>query len=184
MKEKQERYFDALYEVAKAVNSSLDTDEVLARIVAATTEATGAKGCSVLLLDDERKELTHSATHGLSDDYLHKGEILADRSLARALQGETVVVSDVSTDSRIQYPAEAVKEGIGSLLCVPLAVRDQIIGEMRIYRSQQQDIPPDMVKLLTAVASLSAIAIENSRIHDSLRKAHDVCLRELWHWQP
>lgn len=184
MDEAQNRYFDALYEVARAVNSSLNREEVLATIVAAAATATGAKACSLLLLDAEKKKLVHSADHGLSEEYLSKGEVMAERSLADALKGETVVVSDVSTDPRMQYPAEAVREGIGSVLCVPLAARDRIIGEMRTYHSQKQDFPTDTIKLLHAVASLSAIAVENSMIHDSLKRAHDVCLRELWHWQP
>ena len=94
------------------------------------------------------------------------------------------MISDVTNDPRIQYPAEAVKEGIGSILCVPLSVRNIAIGEMRIYASQKQDFPTDTVKLLTAIASISAIAVENSNIHDSLKKAYEVCQRELWHWQP
>ena len=184
MEETQNTYFNALYDVAKAVNSSLETTEVLAAIVAATTEATGAKGCSLLLLDEEGKELVHSADHGLSQEYLSKGEIVADRSLAGALEGETVVVSDVADDPRIQYPAEAMAEGIRSILCVPLMSRDRVIGEMRTYHAEQQEFSADTKRLLHAVASLSGIAIENSKIHDSLKRAHDACLRELWHWQP
>ena len=184
MEEAQGRYFDALYQVAKAVNSSLNTEEVLATAVQATTEATGARGCSLLLLDADRNELVHSAAHGLSEEYLRKGGVIADRSLADALRGETVMVTDVSSDPRIQYPAEAADEGIGSMLCVPLAARDHIIGEMRIYHAQKQDFSADTVKLLQAVASVSALAIQNSRMHDSLKTAHDACLRELCHWQP
>ncbi|MEE8372422.1 MAG: GAF domain-containing protein [Dehalococcoidia bacterium] len=184
MVESQARYFDALYDVARAVNSTLHAEEVLSTIVKAATEATNAKGCCLLLLDDEKKRLVHSADYGLSDNYIRKGELLADRSLADTLKGEPVAVTDVSSDPRIQYPAEAAQEGIGSLLCVPLAARNVTIGEMRIYRAEKQDFPADMVKLLTAIANLSAIAIDNSRIHESLKKAHDVCRMELWHWQP
>lgn len=184
MEEAWDRYFDALYEAAKTVNSTLKADEILSRIVGAATEATNAKGCSLMLLDAEQKRLIHSASCGLSDQYLRKGEVMADRSLADALKGEPVAVSDVSNDPRIQYPAEAVKEGIGSMLCVPLVAKDKAIGVMRAYYSQKQDPPGHTVNLLTAIANLSAIAIENSRMHDSLRKAYDVCQRELWHWQP
>ena len=180
----QDSYFNALYNVAKAVNSAIETPEVLAAIVAATTEATGAKGCSLLLLDEEGKELVHSADHGLSQEYLSKGEIMAERSLAGALEGETVVVADVANDPRIQYPAEALAEGIRSILCVPLTSRGQVIGQMRTYQADMQEFSADTKKLLDAVASLSGIAIENSKIHESLKRAHDACLRELWHWQP
>jgi len=184
MDEAQNRYFDALYEVARAVNSSLNREGVLATIVAAAATATGAKACSLLLLDAEKKKLVHSADHGLSEEYLSKGEVMAERSLADALKGETVVVSDVSTDPRMQYPAEAMVEGIRSILCVPLMSRDHVIGQMRTYHAEQQEFSAGTKKLLHAVASLSGIAIENSKIHDSLKRAHDACLRELWHWQP
>lgn len=184
MEESQARYFDALHEAAKAINSTLNLDELLAKIVKTTTEATRAKGCSLMLLDEEKKYLIHTATYGLSQQYLHKGVIMADRSLADALKGEPVAVSDVANDPRLQYPAEAVKEGIRSMLCVPLAVRDIVIGVIRIYSSRKQDFSTEEVKLLTAIANLGAIAIQNARMHDSLRKAYDTCRQELWHWQP
>ncbi len=185
MEKLEARYFDAFYEAAKAINSTLKADEVLSTIVKTTAMATEAKGCSVLLLDDEKKQLVHKADFGLSDKYLHKGELIANRSLADTLKGETVVVSDASNDPRVQYPAEKVKEGIASIISLPLTARDVVIGEIRVYFSHKQDaFPRDMIRLLTAVANLSAIAIENSGMYESLKKAHDVCQRELWHLQP
>jgi GAF domain-containing protein len=184
MQELEARYFDALYEAAKAINSTLNPDEVLSIIVRATTEATDAKGCSVVLLDDERKHLVHRATYGLSDRYLRKGVIEADRSLADALKGEPVVVSDVSNDPRLQYPAEAVEEGIASMLSVPLVGRKVIVGVVRIYSSHRQEYSAETIKLATAIANLSAIAIENARMFGSLKEANQVCRRELAYWQP
>lgn len=184
MKELGGRYFDVLYEVARTINSTLDAEEVLRMIVKSATEETGARGCSLLLLDADKKCLLHSSSYGLSEEYLHKGDVTADRSIADALKGEPVVVTDVSNDPRIQYPVEALKEGIGSMLCVGLYVGGTPIGVMRIYRSGKGDFSADTVKLVSAIANLSAVAIKNSRTHDSLRKAHEVCQRELWYWQP
>ena len=180
----QARYFDALLQAAEAINSSLKADEVLATIVGAATEATGAKGCSLMLLDEEKKYLVHTATFGLSQQYLHKGVIMADRSLADALEGEVVTVSDVSNDSRLQYPAEAEKEGIQSMLCVPVAIRGVLMGAIRIYRSQKGAFSDSDVRLLSAIANLSAIALQNARMFASLREAYETCRLELWHWQP
>lgn len=70
------------------------------------------------------------------------------------------------------------------MLCVSLDARGVVLGTIRIYRSQKGDFSEPDVKLLTALANLSAIAIQNARMHDSLRQAYDTCRAELWHWQP
>ena len=184
MKDVRVRYFDALHEAAAAINSALDLGEVLATIVRATAEVSRVKGCSLMLLDDDKKHLVHTASYGLSDEYLQKGAIMADRSLADALKGEPVVVSDVANDARLQYPAEAIREGIGAMLCTPLKARDRLIGVIRIYSSRKGDFSESVIELLTAIANLSVIAIQNARMYDSLKKAYQVCQRELWHLQP
>jgi len=142
------------------------------------------KGCSVLLLDEEKKYLEHTASYGLSDQYLRKGEVVADRSLADALKDAVVTVPDVADDPRLQYPGEAVEEGIASMLCAPLAAKGVMMGVIRIYSAEKGDFSSSVVELLTAISSLSAIAIQNARMYDSLKKAHQVCQRELWHLQP
>lgn len=178
------QYFNALHESAKAINSSLRTHEVLSTIVRVTAQAIGAKGCSVMLLDDQRKYLVHTATYGLSDEYLNKGVLMADRILDDTMKGKPIVVPDVSNDPRIQYPMEAVKEGVASMLSVPLRLGDEFIGVIRIYSSEKQEFGSDTINLLTAIGELGAIAIEKAKMYDSLRKAHEVCLTELGYWQP
>lgn len=137
-----------------------------------------------MLLDDALTHLVHTATYGLSDQFLSKGVISADRIMIETTGGKPVVVSDVSNDPRIQYPQETMKEGIFSELSVPLYLRDRITGVLRIYSGKRQEFSADVIKLLSAIADLSAIAIENARMHESLKKAHDVCLTELGYWQP
>lgn len=60
------------------------------------------------------------ASHGLSEEFLNKGPVSADKSVVQALNGETVVIKDVRTDKRVQYRKEIKKEGIVSMLCVPV----------------------------------------------------------------
>lgn len=178
------RYFDALRQASEAINSTLSVNDVLDTIVRTTTEVTRVKGCSLMLFDEDKKNLKHTASYGLSDQYLNKGVIMADRSLSDALKGEVVVIPDTSSDKRLQYPAEAVREGINSILCAPLIARGKTIGIIRIYSAQKGDFSESAVELLTAIANLSAIALQNAKIYDSLMQAHKVCQQELWHWQP
>lgn len=178
------RYFDALRRAAEAVNSSLRLDEVLQIITSVTTQAVRVKGCSILLLDEGGHRLVHTGSHGLSEEYLRKGAVSADHSVAEAFKGSTVAVCDVSVDPRVQYPLEASREGIASMLSAPLVVRGKVIGVIRIYSAERGDFSESVVELLEAIANLSAIAIENARMYESLRQAHEVCLQELWQLQP
>jgi GAF domain-containing protein len=184
MGEARVRYFDALRRAAEAVNSSLKLDEVLQTIATVTTQAVRVKGCSILLLDEGSHCLVHTASHGLSDDYLRKGAVSADRSVAEALRGSPVAVCDVSVDPSVQYPLEAGREGIASMLSAPLVVRGKVIGVIRIYSAEKGDFSQSVTELLEAIANLSAIAIENARMYESLKQAHEVCLQELWQLQP
>lgn len=177
-------YLSALHEAAKALNSMLTTEEVFSTIVRVTSVATKAKGCSLMLFDDKKKYLTRKATYGLSDEYLSKGLAMVGPILDDVMKGKAIIVSDVTADPRVQHPKEAVKEGIASMLGVPLNLKDTPIGVIRIYSSKKQEFDEEVINLLSAITELSAIAIERAKMYDSLKKAHDVCLQELAYWQP
>jgi len=177
-------YLGAVHEAAKIINSTLRIEEVLSTIVKVASKETNAKGCSIMLLDVNNKSLEHTQTYGLSDEYLRKGVIMADYVLEDTMKGEPIMVRDVTEDPRIQYPAAALKEGIASMLSVPLNLKGTTIGVVRTYFSEKQEFSADKIKLLSAITDLSAIAITNARMHDSLKKAHEVCTEELGYWQP
>ena len=177
-------YLSAVLEAAKIINSTLRTEEVLFAIVKTVTEETNAKGCSIMLLDITNKYLEHRYTYGLSDEYLHKGVIIADVLLEATMKGQPIMVPDVTKESRIQYPKEALKEGIASMLSIPLCLKGESLGVLRVYFSEKQEFSADTMKLLSTIAELSAIAIANAKMYDSLKKAHQVCMNELAYWQP
>lgn len=115
-----EHHYKILYEIAKELTSSLVTDKVLSSMVESITKAMGIKGCSLLLLTPDRKQLIHSISYGLSDWYLKKGPVRADAIIPEVLQGKPVAILHVSQDPRIQYREEARREGIASILSIPL----------------------------------------------------------------
>jgi len=107
-----ERYYQELYEVAAVLNSARDSQAVLHAIVACVAKAVGAKGCSLMLLMPDKKVLLHTAAYGLSDWYVRKGPVSADKSISESLEGKPVAVFDATKDERIQYREQAKKEGI------------------------------------------------------------------------
>jgi signal transduction protein with GAF and PtsI domain len=172
----------ALYEVGKLITSSLDLPRVLDLIVKNAAAAMGVKGASILLLDRKKKTLEVSATYGLSETYLKKGPISADKSITDCLRGRVVSITDVLRDKRIQYPRAALKEGISSLLCVPLRLKDEIIGVLRIYAAKQEKFLRDEIEFLSVLADFGAVAIENATLYRKIKVDYDDLVKEVWRW--
>jgi signal transduction histidine kinase len=164
-----------LYETSRAVNSSLNLPQVLSTIVRQATEAMGVKASSIRLLDEERRFLEVSAAYGLSDAYLTKGQVDPQRGeMSRlALQGKPVALLDATVDPRFQYPEEARKEGIRSVLSVPMMLLDQAIGVLRVYTAEVRHFTAEETEFLVALASQGAAAIQNARAFRQLQELEE-----------
>ncbi len=160
-----------LYNIARAATSTLDLPAVLQTIAESTARAMSAKACSIRLLDESRGSLHISAVEGLSEAYLSKGDVEVARSPVdrTALQGWPVRVPDVATSQSVQYPDEMVREGIQSMLVVPLNLRGTAIGVLRLYSATPREFSDDDVGFLMAIAGQGATAIENARSFSHLQ---------------
>lgn len=173
-----------LAEVAQAISSSLDLDKVLQSIVRCAAETLNFKGASVRLLDEEGKRLEIKATHGLSEAYLEKGEVAVEKSpLDREiLSGKAVRVTQEEMDSKLQYPEETRREGIRSMFGLPLQIKGKPVGVLRVYASVPYRFTADDEEFLTALANQGAIAIENARLFEQLRKTYEDLTHDVWKW--
>lgn len=171
-------YYKALYQIAVEVTSRTDTAGVLDSIVQSTAAAMGAKGCSLMLLSPDRKHLLHTAACGLSDSYIKKGPVDVGPILSEVLKGNPVAVYDVSTDQRVHYRAQAINEGIASMLSLPLVAGNDIIGVLRIYTDKPRRFIPDDIEFLTLVAGLGGIALRKARHHESKERLYEERLEE------
>ncbi|MFH1487032.1 MAG: HAMP domain-containing sensor histidine kinase, partial [Chloroflexota bacterium] len=82
---------------------------------------------------------------------------------------KAVAVLDACEDPRVQYREQARREGIASLLCVPVILRQQIVGVMRLYTSEPRHFTDEDARFLTAVANLGAIALNNAKLYEEIR---------------
>lgn len=174
------RLFQTLYHVARTVNSSLDIMQVLQTVVASTAEALDARACSLRLLGPDGKHLMFGAAYGLSPAYRAKGPVLLAQSGVDALalqSSRTLVIEDARSDLRFQYPEEAREEGIVSVLVAPMKVQDQAIGVLRVYSATPRSFTGDERELAEAIASLSAMAIENGRLYERLNRNYQAALQ-------
>ncbi len=178
----QERnYYHELYEIAAEINAAGTTDKVLQSIVQGVCQTMKAKGCSLLLLSQDKKSLIHTISHGLSPAFTEAGPRSVEKSLPETVvgKGRVAIVYDIAREKdRVQYPEQAMKEGLVSILAVPVRLRDDIIGQLRIYTGEPRHFSDDDIYFVQAVANLGAIAMDNTRLYESCQKAYDALTRD------
>ena len=162
-------YLLALMRIIKAISSSRDLKEVLSRIAKSICETTGSKGCTLMLLNERDQSLEIKSSFGLSDRYVEKGPVSADRSISDTLHGKTVIIEDAARDPRIQYPEEAKREGVASIVSTPMILRGTIIGVLRLYTSVPCRFTEEDIDFLSALAIQSGLAIENAKLHELMK---------------
>ena len=167
--------YETLIRITKAISMIRDPEEIVLITVEGVTNALKLKGCALFLFSAKSEELKLASSYGLSDEYLDKGPVSALRSIASALQdGQPVAIFDVADDPRVQYPEAAVKEGIASILSVPIIIGENIIGCMRVYTAESWEFTLDDVNFVQAVAQVVGMALEMCRINKGLRDSIDI----------
>jgi signal transduction histidine kinase len=161
---------ELLHEVANITSSTLGLKPRLDFICGSVRELMGVKGVTVRLLNDRTGKLELMSSCGLSPEYLNKGPVDADKSLAGVLKGEPQFVADAPHDPSAQYPQEAAREGIVSILSFPLQGRRKVIGALRLYTAAKREFTAEEMDFLSSLAGQGAIYIENARIYDALKK--------------
>jgi FixJ family two-component response regulator len=160
----------------KQIASSLNLSEVLDLVAAGVVKGMGLgiKGSAIALLDPKKSQLKVVAHQGLSREYLEKGPIDSSRSLGEMiLKGEYIWIRDITQDPRVQYPEAARREGIASILSVPLTVKNEVIGALRVYTGEPREFDPEEIRCLHRFAEQAALAIENARTYEDIKKKYE-----------
>ncbi|MGH7251591.1 MAG: GAF domain-containing protein [Nitrospiraceae bacterium] len=157
---------DTLSQVSETVASNRLIEDVLQLIVTMTAQMMNSKICSLMLLDPPSGELRIVATQSLSELYRRKPNLKVGQSISgRAVQERRpVTVLDVNRERDYMYPEIARKEGLCSLLSVPMLIRDRAIGVINSYTSIPHVFSTEEIKVLQAIANQAAVAIENTKL--------------------
>jgi GAF domain-containing protein len=166
--------YETLLKITKVISHSRNPEEVVLMTVESIKTALDVKGCSVFLINRKTDELEVAASYGLSDEYINKGPVSALRSIALSLEEGPVAIYDVSDDPRIQYPDAAKKEGIASILSVPIVVAGRLIGALRIYTSEHWEFTLEDVNFVQAMAQIAGMAIEMARQYKGLKDSIEI----------
>ena len=160
------RQIDTLSQVSETVTSNRLIDDILQLIVTMTAQMMNSKICSIMLLDQPTGELRIVATQSLSEEYRRKPNLKIGQSISGRVVQERrpIIVPDVTRERDYMYPDMAGKEGLCSLLSVPMLIRDKAVGVINSYTSVPHAFTADEVKLMQAIANQAAIAIEHTTL--------------------
>jgi GAF domain-containing protein len=178
----EKTYYQSLYQLAATLNSARSPENILRSIVEDVAKAMDAKGCSLLLLTPDKEALLRIAAYGLSNWYVRMGPVSTDKSMSDTLTGKAVAVLDATTDDRIQFRKQVQQEGIASILSVPVKLREEVIGVMRVYTSEPRRFNDADIYFAGAAANFGAIALESARFYQSLQKDYDDFREGLLQW--
>jgi len=167
--------FESLTHVSRAINSALNLDDALNSITREASELMRAKMCSLMLLDEAREWLDVRASHGAGEAYLHKPRLSVGESFVGVVvrRRKPLQLENVQSAGQYQNVDVARREGLVSLLSVPLLFGGRAIGALNVYTGQPYNFSNEEVRILSMFAELSAIAIEKARLYERVVDVED-----------
>ena len=170
MDQKLERklYLGHFRAICHAISTYEDLNVLTNHLAEGTSRRFKAKGCSIMLLDERDDQLYPVSSYGISEDYLTKGPIFMDDKHSAIRKGEPVLVEDMQNDPRVQYPEAAAREGIISMLSIPIKCREAIIGVIRIYQGKPRLIHEEDIETLCVMSEHLGLVIENNGLKNFL----------------
>ncbi len=162
------RLFESLASVSRTINSTVNLDDALSVITREACVLMQAKMCSLMLLDESREWIELRASFGAGEAYINRPRLSVEEILLGIVvrRKKPLQVANVQVSSRYQSVEVAQREGLVALLSVPLLYGGQAIGTLSVYTGQPYSFSNEEIHILSALAELSAIAIQKARLYE------------------
>jgi signal transduction histidine kinase len=165
-----------ILEISKALMSEINLERLARLALETVQQELKADRVSLMLLDEERQELSISAAFGLSDEVTTTTRVKMGQGLAGlAAQRREPILASEQTEDDPAIRASLAQSDVGSAICVPLLLRDRVLGVLNASRllggvlsSSKGGAPfrQDDVDLLSILGGQIAVAIENARLFE------------------
>jgi signal transduction histidine kinase len=164
------REINALLEISKAITSGLYLEDVLRLIVTVTANVMDSKICSLWILDEREQKLKLKATQSISEEYLKERSLGLGEGVVGhvALHNQPMAIVDVLKEPLYKEKELARREGLVSMLSVPMCIKEKVIGVINCYTSYPRTFSKSEEEMLLTVANQAAICIENSGLMETL----------------
>ena len=164
------RLLETLLSVGQTINSTINVNDVLQVVTREACVLMGAKMGSILMLDPKGEWLELRAHHGAGPAYINKPKVSVEDSFLGIVvrRKKPMQLENVQMSGFYQNTTVARQEGLVSLLSAPLIFSGQAIGALNIYFDRRHSFSNEEIHILSALAELSAIAIEKARLYERI----------------
>ncbi len=165
-----------LLEISVTLNSTLELNRLLQFIMDSTADLVDSEGASILLVDENTKDLFFAAATGTNPEELRKIPVPMEGSIAGTVfkEDRPLIINEVAQDPRhFQQVEEKTKLSTRSLAAVPMRMRDEVIGVLEAINKRNGAFEKRDLDTLGIVASQAAVAINNARLLNALKKAYE-----------
>lgn len=159
-------YFETFQEVGRAVLSVLSFREVTHLIAKRIVSALHLKASALLLVNEDSGDMEVAASHLLSRDSVAREPWASDAGIAEVRKGRSFLTR-TSEEEDADYRDYLQSEGIGSILSVPMILGSEVIGGLRLYTEDEREYSDDALELISALAEIGAIALDNARLFEA-----------------
>lgn len=153
-------YLKHFKSISLAIATYEDFTQLVNHLAEGLCRTFGVKGASIMILDEIEQELFRVSSHGISEAYVEKGPVFADPKKCAFYTGKVEVVEDFQSDERVQYPEAAAREGIVSMMSIPIKYHNINTGLIRIYHSDRLCMHDEDVDSLKVMACQLGVVIE------------------------
>jgi len=155
--------------VNKAITASDNLEIMCTHLTQLLVTTLEIKGCSIFILNPESHELEILTSFGLSISYLNKGPVLTTKSIADSIKGIPIIVRDINRSDKLQYPENAIAEGIGAIVSLPIKFRSRVIGAIRLYHHEPWDLSERDIAFLQCLADNVGLSMTYTRLLNALQ---------------
>jgi transcriptional regulator with GAF, ATPase, and Fis domain len=168
--------------VTRAIAESNNLEIMAKHLAQLIIGALEIKGATIFATNTETKELEVLGSFGLSIRYMNKGPLYINRSIKSVEKRKAVVVRDVKNSDLLQYSADAIQEGIGAIVSVPIAFNERVIGVLRLYHHEVWDISDRDLDSLFVLAEIIGLAMMYARMNNAIHEVKNIVgdVHEAW----
>jgi signal transduction histidine kinase len=165
-----------LVEISVTLNSTLDLTRLLQFITHSAADLVDSRAASILMVDDKTKDLYVAAATDMDPGELPRVPVPRDGSIAGTIlrQDRPLILNNVvGAESGFREVGTPVRGEVRTLIGVPLRIKDRVTGVLEAVNKHDGIYDETDLQILTNVASLAAVAIQNARQVQALNRAYE-----------